>query len=142
MAKYVFRNFDRFLLEKDLKENFLKENPVPRNINTVKILDHSLAKVVKGTQETLADKDLETVQSKIRDVFGPTCRLWTIIEKAEEKEDQVSSENVIRLIEKSVMLLGQANNKVAYFRRLNILNVSLNSKSDTKGILNTYASLL
>ena len=40
------------------------------------------------------------------------------------------------------MLLGQANNKVAYFRRLNILNVSLNSKSDAKGILNTYASLL
>ena len=40
------------------------------------------------------------------------------------------------------MLLGQANNKVACFRRLNILNVSLNSKSDTKGILNTYAPLL
>ena len=40
------------------------------------------------------------------------------------------------------MLLGQANNKIAYFRRLNILNVSLNSKSDTKGILNTYAPQL
>ena len=40
------------------------------------------------------------------------------------------------------MLLGQANNKVAYFRRLNILNVSLNLKSDAKGILNNYAPLL
>ena len=40
------------------------------------------------------------------------------------------------------MLLGQANNKVAYFRRLNMLNVSLNSKSDAKAILNTYAPLL
>ena len=40
------------------------------------------------------------------------------------------------------MLLGQVNNKVACFRRLNILNVSLNSKSDAKGILNTYAPLL
>ena len=96
----------------------------------------------------MADKDLETVQSKVRDVLGPICRLGTIIEKAatpensEEKEDQVSLEDIIRLIEKSVMLLGQANNKVAYFRRLNILNVSLNSKSDVKGILNTYAPLL
>ena len=29
MAKYVNKNFDRFLSEKDLKENILKENPVP-----------------------------------------------------------------------------------------------------------------
>ena len=40
------------------------------------------------------------------------------------------------------MLLGQANNKVAYFRRLNILNMSLNSKSNAKAILNTYDPLL
>ena len=60
----------------------------------------------------------------------------------EEKHDQVSLEDIIRLIKKSVMLLGQVNNKVACFRRLNILNVSLNSKSDAKGILNTYAPLL
>ena len=103
---------------------------------------------MEGRQETLANKDLETAQSKIRDVLSPICRLWTIIEKAatqensEEKGDQVSLEDIIRLIEKSVMLLGQVNNKVAYFRRLNILNVSLNSKSDTKGILNIYAPLL
>ena len=103
---------------------------------------------MEGRQETLANKDLETAQSKIRDVLGPICRLWTIIEKAatqensEEKGDQVSLEDIIRLIEKSIMLLGQVNNKVAYFRRLNILNVSLNSKSDAKGILNIYAPLL
>ena len=148
MAKYVNENFDRFLSEKDLKENILKENPVPTNINPVKTLDHPLAKVVEGRQETLADKNLETVQSKIRDVLVPICRLWTIIEKAatpensEEKEDQVSLEDIIRFIEKSIMLLGQANSKDACFRRLNILNVSLNSKSDAKGILNTYAQLL
>ena len=112
MAEFVNENFDRFLSEKDLKENILKENPVPRNINPVIILDNSLAKVVEGRQETLDDKDLETVQLKIRDILGPICRLWTITEKAaaqeiaEEKEDQVSLEDIIRLIEKSVMLLG------------------------------------
>ena len=148
MTKCVNKNFDRFLSEKDLKENILKENPVPRNINPVKILDHSLVKVMEGRQEILVDKDLETVQSKIRDVLGLICRLWTIIEKAatqensEEKENQVSLEDIIRLIEKNVMLLGQANDKVAYFGRLNILNVSLNSKSDAKVILNAYAPLL
>ena len=93
MAKYVKKNFDCFLSEKDLKENTLKENPVPRNTDPVKILDHSLAKIIEGRQETLPDKDLETVQSKIRDVLGPICRLWTITEastqeNSEEKENQ------------------------------------------------------
>ena len=87
MTKCVNKNFDRFLSEKDLKENILKENPVPRNIDPVKILDHSLGKVVEGRQETLADKDLETVQSKIRDALGPICRLWKIIEKAATQEN-------------------------------------------------------
>ena len=70
MAKYVNGNLDRFLFEKDLKENILKESPVPRNIDPVKILGHSLAKIVEGRQKTLADKDLESVQSKIKDVLG------------------------------------------------------------------------
>ena len=126
MDKYVNETFDSFLSEKNLKENILKENPLPRNIDQAKILDHSLAKEVETRQETLTGKDLETVPSKIRNALGQMCRLWTIIEKAatqensEEKEDQVSFEDIIRLIKKSVMLLGQANYKVAYFRHLKI----------------------
>ena len=60
---------------------------------------------MEGRQDTLAENDLETVQSKIRDVLGQICRLWTIIEKtvtqenSEEKEDQVSLEDIVRLIE-------------------------------------------
>ena len=92
---------------------------MPRNIEPAKSLDHFLVKVVEGKQETLTDKDLETVQSKIRDVLGPICRLWTIIEKAttqensEEKENQFFLDDILRLIDKSVMLLPQRNNKVA-----------------------------
>ena len=73
--------------------------------------------------------------------MGLIRRLWTIIEEAatqensEEKEDQVSLEDIFRLIEKSVILLDQENNKVAYFRRVDILNVSQNSRSDAKAIL-------
>ena len=40
------------------------------------------------------------------------------------------------------MLLGQANNKVVYFWRLHILNVSLNSKFEVKVRLNTHDPLL
>ena len=67
---------------------------------------------MEGREEALTDKGLETVQSKIRDVLGLICKLWTIIKKAatrensEKKEDKVFWEDIIRLIEKSVMLLG------------------------------------
>ena len=46
MTKYVNENFDRFLSEKDLKKNILKENPVPRNIEigTVKFYTTHLQK--------------------------------------------------------------------------------------------------
>ena len=76
MAKYVNEKYDRLLSD---KKNILRENPVPKNIDPVKILDHSIPKVVKGRQETLAVMDLETVKSKIRDVLGPMCRLWQLI---------------------------------------------------------------
>ena len=68
---------------------------------------------MRGRQEALTDKDLKTVQSKIRDVLlGLICKLWTINKKvttwenSEKKEDKVFWEDIIRLIEKSVMLLG------------------------------------
>lgn len=61
-------SFHCLLSDKDLKEKILKENPVPKNSDPVKILDHT--KILKGRQETLADKDLETVQSKNSDVLG------------------------------------------------------------------------
>ena len=61
-------SFHCLLSDKDLKEKILKENPVPKNNDPVKILDHT--KILKGRQETLADKDLETVQSKNSDVLG------------------------------------------------------------------------
>ena len=95
---------------------------------------------MEGKQETLADKDLETGLQKFRDVLGRRCSLWTIIEKAEtqenaqEKKDLVSLEDIFKSIKNLVMLLVQANDKVAYFRRLKVLNVSLNSKSGAKYI--------
>ena len=48
---------------------------------------------MESRQETSADKDLETVQSKIRDVLGPICRLWTITEKVAAQENSKEKEN-------------------------------------------------
>ena len=51
MGKYVNESFYPFLSEKDLRESILKETPVQRNIDPLKISDHSLAKLVKSRQE-------------------------------------------------------------------------------------------
>ena len=73
MAQYVNENFVR--KNKGLKENILKKNPVPRNFEPVKILDPSLAKIVKSRQDILADKDLEAVQSKSQRCLGSNMQI-------------------------------------------------------------------
>ena len=47
----------------------------------------------------------------------------------------------VKILDHSLMFPGQTNNRVTYFRHLNVLNVSLNSKSDAKVILNIYVPL-
>ena len=39
MVKYINKKFDRFLSDKKLNENILKEHPVPKDTDPVKILD-------------------------------------------------------------------------------------------------------
>ena len=92
----------------------------------------------------MTEKDLKTVQKKIRDVLDPIYSLCAIIEKKainkklEEKKEPVSLEDINRLIDKSVILLGQGNGKFAYFGRLNILSMSLISKSDAEYLLKEF----
>ena len=47
----------------------------------------------------------------------------------------------VKILDHSLMFPDQTNNRVTYFRHLNVLNVSLNSKSDAKVILNIYVPL-
>ena len=58
MAKYVHGNVGHFLFNKD---NVIKENTVPKNIDPMIVFDHSLAKIVEGKKKSFTDKDLETV---------------------------------------------------------------------------------
>ena len=62
----------------------------------------------------------------------------------QRRKKKISFEDIIRLIEKLFMLLGQNNNKVAYFWHLlfDVLNMVLYLKSDGEIISDTLASLL
>ena len=67
-----------------------------------------------------------------------TTEKKAINKKLEEKKEPVSLEDINRLIDKSVILLGQGNGKFAYFGSLNILSMSLISKSDAEYLLKEF----
>ena len=74
----------------------------------------------------------------------PLAHLWSVIEELKKGNEakEVSIEDILQLVEKTIFLWGQAYNNCVYYRRLNILNASLRSKSNAKWLLNTYSELL
>lgn len=66
-------------MSKDLKENILKEQTVPLNLDSVKSVDTGLVKLLEGKNEAGRDKGMEIVQSKIRDVMGRFSRVWSLL---------------------------------------------------------------
>ena len=72
----------------------MKENPVPDNVDQVKKLDDFAISVLKDRRGSASnepinqDKVLGKIQVKIRDIMGPLCRLWDIVEKATNSNEQ------------------------------------------------------
>lgn len=59
MAYYANENFDKFIPEKDIKDQILKEKPVSANTDPVRTIDSWLWKSVEGRQELTNNKELE-----------------------------------------------------------------------------------
>lgn len=99
-------------------------------------MDPCLSKILEGRQKLPKDKELEIIQAKVRDVMNGTFRSLVVSNRRSKKGNEtkeVSIEDILHLVEKTVHLLGQANSKVVYYRRLNILNASLRVGCTWKG---------
>ena len=91
------------------------------------------------------DATMEKFQQKILDVLGPLSRLWKGLEDIKNAPDDtvpVPVEDHIKLIEQTVLLLGQASNSILYSRRLQILKTLIKDPKKAKNILNEKADLL
>ena len=93
------------------------------------------------------DATIEKLQLKILDVLGPLSRLWKGLEDIKNAPDDavpVPAEDHIKLIEQTVLLLGQASNSILYSRRLQILKTLIKNpkKAKKKNILKEKADLL
>lgn len=77
------------------------------------------------------NKDFERIQNKIRDVMGPLSQVWGKIEtfRKSEFENPMDIDEVADLLQKSVILLGQASNSVSYQRRMEVLKCFTDQKS-------------
>ena len=47
-------------------------------------MDSCFLKVLEGRQELTNEKELEIIQTKVRDVLGPLGRLWSVMEEVKK----------------------------------------------------------
>ena len=84
-------------------------------------------------------------KQKILDVLGSLSRLWKGLEDMKNVPDDtvpVPVEDLIKLIEQTALLLGQASNSILYSRRLQILKTLIKDPKKAKNILKEKAELL
>ena len=91
------------------------------------------------------DKVVEKIQVKIRDIMGPFCRLWDIVEKVTNTIEQwanASLDDMQKFIEQTILIVGKSSNTVTYHRRYNLLNNLMGSSNQAKEGLRGKKDLL
>ena len=136
MADYANHQFQCFVQEKDVEENLLVLQPVPENVRGVKKLDDFVKSIMGQDAQVLKqDAIMQKFQQKILDVLGPLSRLWKGLEDIKNAPDDtvpVPVEDHIKLIEQTVLLLGQASNSILYSRRFQILKTLIKDPKKAK----------
>ena len=91
-----------------------------------------------GCLELAADSNFVKLQQKLLDVMGPLSKVWTIVEKASIfsfEQVEVSLPEILTNLDQTVMLLGQAFNKISYLRRFGALKQITGDPRNTKQLL-------
>ena len=153
MATYAMTQMNCFISDSDIKDEILKDFPVPENLIARKEMDSNIKSLLseKFAKETLSlDKAFNHIQERIGHIFGPFSQVWDFIE-AQKKEisnqllemgdndipedilpSYESAKDCAKLMEMSVTTLGQAFNAVSYYRRRNALMAIM--KGDKKKV--------
>ena len=145
MTDYVNHQLECFIPEKDVEENLLILQPVPENVRGVKKLGDFLKSILGQSAQVLNQDAIKTkFLQKILDVLGPLSRLWKGLEDIKNAPDNTVSvpvEDHIKLIEQTVLLLGQASNSILYSQCLQILKTLIKDPKKAKNILKEKADL-
>ena len=82
----------KFVKDKNLKENILNENPVPPNITKQRKLDEYYKELLeenRAKRELALDGILEKIQSNTLNIMEPLSKLWFGFEEALAPENNM-----------------------------------------------------
>ena len=147
MAKYVSKNSREFISDKNLIETIMDENPVPSNIPAIPTLDDYLSAMLEEKRkyfEITRERSLTRIQNKVRNILGPLSRVWeaiTSFSTSDNPDTVFDAAEVRSALDKTVVLVGQAQCAVSYQRRLSVLE-GLTSVSKAKSLLKKNTDIL
>ena len=125
-SKFVEKNFTTYLTNDVIMEKILQDCPKPacKFIDPPK-LDPSMVALMGVESHKPAkfvDKTFVRIQTKAADVLGPLGALWTKLDEIRRgREEELDVSDLLRLAEKSVMLVGQVYVYATHQRRHAIL---------------------
>lgn len=140
-AKYAKKYFKLHLTEEKIRSCILEDAPIPGNefLNPPEIddyiedlvADHKSMKFLK-----MHDSSLKFVQKRVAQCMGPVSRIWEELDKAHEGHTSTMDiEDVVKLLEKTIIMIGQVNVACLYERRINFLAKILKSTKKAKSML-------
>ena len=89
---------------------------------------------------TARDANCQHVENKLKKTMGPLGKLWEATDKARKGDiTAIKAEELLRLVEKSALFLGQAAQSLTYYRRMDLLFQIMKKKEGrTKWMLNNW----
>ena len=104
-----------------------------------------LLKENNQTSVCVLDKTLKKNSKKNIDVMGPLWKVWHALESATtapDDEADLTIEDLLNLVQQTVLLVGQTNNAISYHRRLSALAGAMKSSSQAKSMIKDKSALL
>ena len=144
LVKHANKSTRVFFAEKDIQEQVLDLNPVPKDIMEAPKMDVVTLGVLerKNRTHTIAkDTSWRRVHTKIRDSFGPFARIWHAIDGACTKDNlrpiHLDLTQLRTYCEQTALLLGQAANTVSHLRRKALLS-NITSEKVAKSLMTSH----
>ena len=134
--------------KRTLRRPYWRKTQSLRTLNSKRKLDDFLKQLVNTNSTLLAgDSTLERIQGRILQTTGPLARLWSQIEDArvagrKGEEIYVPLEDYSKLVEQTILVLGQASNSISYTRRMDVLKQVVKDPRKAKNLLKEKKDLL
>lgn len=124
IKRYLESNF-RTTLDKDVRKIMHKEHPVPRTpVMKAPKVDQFVLDHLSNRFPQSRDNELGTIQKALLRVAGPLSCLWSELidnDLVKDEDSVISVHDVLSVVQRTLVLLGNANELVSQARRCTIL---------------------